>query len=160
MPRLLGDVPLSNYWHFDRSTASTYAINMSIVSNQGSALRGDLSRVTNPSSTMLIAETSSGFTWFSGEPLWSTWTCADMILRNASLHQVTPLATKRNIKDYDGGAYTTEARLPAVKARVTVVAADLSAKSRVIEDSRPRVLDNDKVVEPFWSGVSCSPLQP
>ena len=121
-PSYSGSYPIKDHWDLSRNLKATYSINMDIISDSGAALMGHLSGITNPASTMLISETASGFTWFSGDAPWNDWTCADMIMDRGQMHYVEKLSVLRNIKPWDGSSNVTEAVLPAIRAKVNIIA--------------------------------------
>lgn len=155
-PNYSGPFPVPDYWGVDRRMNSTYGISYDIIGEYLDGLRGNLSAITNPASTIAVAETVSGFTWFSGDEDWNNWTCADMILHRGANHQVSTLPTFRNLV-----GSTTGTSRPAIKAQVTVIGADGHAKSIYMENSRRRAyLPNPtRVFEPWWSGFNCDPIQ-
>lgn len=155
-PNYSGPFPVPDYWGVDRKMNSTYAISYDIIGEYLDGLKGNLSAITNPSTTIAVAESVSGFTWFSGDEDWNSWTCADQIMHRGANHNVELLTVRRNLV----GSTIGQSRF-AYRARVTVIGADGHSKSITMDNSKRRVLlpNPTRIVEPFWSGMSCDPVQ-
>lgn len=153
-PNYNGPFPVPDYWGVDRRMNSSYAISYDIVGDYLDGLNGQLSAITHPASTIMVAETPSGFTWFSGDEDWNNWTCADMIMHRGQNHNVEKLSVLRNLT-----GSTVEARRNAIQAQVTLIGADMHAKSTKMENSRRRRVVSGKIVEPYWGGMNCDPDQ-
>ncbi|MBX7133687.1 MAG: prepilin-type N-terminal cleavage/methylation domain-containing protein [Fimbriimonadaceae bacterium] len=153
-PNYAGPFPVPDYWGVDRRMNSSYAISYDIIGDYEDGLAANLSAITHPATTIMVAETASGFTWFSGDEGWNNWTCADMIMHRGANHNVQKLSVNRNLT----GA-TVEARRPAISANVTMIGADMHAKSAKMENSKRRKIISGRIVEPYWGGMNCDPDQ-
>ncbi|HWP31858.1 MAG TPA: prepilin-type N-terminal cleavage/methylation domain-containing protein [Fimbriimonadales bacterium] len=144
--------PIPDYWGVDRATYTTYIINYDVIGDYDDALNAYFSMIEYPATTMLIAESASGFTWFSGDEWWNTWTCADMIMHNSGMHYKEYLSVKRTLS----GNQTDQSKF-AFQANVVLIAADSHAKAAKMSNDRPRKIVNGKIIEPFWGGMTCDP---
>lgn len=140
-PSYGGQYPIPNIANSGavRYCKSTYLISDNIIGTEG-VVRSSLALIPYPSSTILVAESSSGNTYFAeegtgfgpsstipGPTALDTIMCpANSIVSSDEMHYVQYIANQTVL-----GCTTP---MPAVSARVTCVAADGSAKSVLMND--------------------------
>lgn len=118
-PAFYGQYPIPDPSVANRFVHSTFAISQHVVSG---VVKGDLEAVPDSSSTMLVAETRSGYTYFADFA--TNVTAADMLMQNGEMHFV----------QYHNGL-TDDFGDPALSARVTVVAVDGHVQSVAMDNT-------------------------
>ncbi|MBS1706192.1 MAG: prepilin-type N-terminal cleavage/methylation domain-containing protein [Armatimonadetes bacterium] len=157
-PAYSGQMPIPDAFGVAaRKKMTTNAIAYDLVGDYEDGIAGVLSRVAYPANVFAIAETASGFTWFSGNEGWNGWTCADMIMHKWRMHSVETLSRKRNIDPPNNSGWLTQ--LPAIRTHVTVVAVDGHAKSVLMSNNFAQRRKDGVIMEPNWGGMVCSPTQ-
>jgi prepilin-type N-terminal cleavage/methylation domain-containing protein len=140
-PSYSGPFPVPDGWGVQgRYMNSNYALSGHIIWK----VNGMLAGIQNPASTLMVAETPGGVTWFAD--FGPGWTCPDILEWNGQMHFVQRMPGQDDWGD------------PALSALVTGIGADGHVKPMHMQNLNGGGIvwnPNGKPLEPGWAGLYC-----